>query len=170
MDFGEMEANDVLVLERKFKIVHREIDFIKVKIHKKKGFLFFKSHVYTEQELLNSEHHNRIYAATVKIGDDATYWYKAGKLSDDGKNTYYNKKSQVETELHRVNLEIEQREPTWWENVRGAFEGFRRIVAANMPELVLTMIELVANSLALPIPLRKFFRLPYLDKKMIAFE
>ena len=170
MAMGEIETNDVLVFERKFDFVFREIERVVVKIDKKKGFWFFKSHVYSESELLNSEHHRKIYAATEKIGDDATHWHKSGKLSKKGKNTYYRKKAHVEERLHEVNLEIELREPTWWENVKGAFEGFLNIVVNNMPELVLTFLEHFANKLGLPIPLRKLLNLPYSDKRQIAYE
>ena len=84
MDFDE----DATSLYQKFRHVHCEIDYIRAKIHQKRGFWFFKSHIYSVDELLESPHHARIYTITAKIGDDAGNWYKCGQLSKEGKKSY----------------------------------------------------------------------------------
>ena len=66
-----------------------------------------------------------------------------------------------------MNLEIQNREPTWWESVREPFTKFIRIVMNNMPDLVRTMLDRVANSLKLPSPIRKILRLPNATSKEI---
>jgi hypothetical protein len=135
---GEVHSmdNHRSILARKFRKAFREIDYIKAKIHKKQGFLFFKNHVYSVEELLNSEHHGKIYSITEKIGDDAANWYKRGQLGSAGKELYEEKRDEIEVELHQVNLEIMNRQPTWWEEVKGVFTRFVEMVMDNMPDLI----------------------------------
>jgi hypothetical protein len=146
-----------------FKPVFHQIERIQVKIHKQEGFWFFRSHTYTIEELLNSEHHHKIFAMTEKIGDDASRWYKVGKLTEEGKNTYYEQRDSIDDQLHRVNLEIESREPTWWEKVKGAFGKFVEIVNNNLPELFRNALENLANRFRLHAPIRRVLRLPYIQ-------
>ena len=160
-------VSDSILFERKFRKVHYEIDYLKGKIDRKTGFLFFKTHVYSIDELLQSEHHAKIYSLTEKIGDDAENWYRSGELSEAGREAYYQERSEIDHKLHQVNLEIQNREPTWWESVREPFTKFIRIVMNNMPDLVRTMLDRVANSLKLPSPIRKILRLPNATSKEI---
>ena len=128
----------------------------------KTGFLIFKTHVYTQDELLRSEHHGMIYAITEKIGDDADNWYKAGKLSNAGRDAYYAHRERVEQDLHSVNKEIMQREATWWEKVGGVLTQFVGLIKHNMPDLVRHALARAAVILGLPAPLRKIIGLPLL--------
>lgn len=123
------------IFERKFRIAHREIELIRGKIHEKKGLLFFKTHIYTKEELANSSHHQRIYSVTKKIGDDARQWQARGKLSAATQRAYGEHRDTLEAALHEINLEIARREPTWWERTKGAFEGFVVWVMQNLPTL-----------------------------------
>lgn len=164
------QISDTVVLIRKFKKVFYEIDYIKTKIHQQKGFWIFITHTYTIDELLNSEHHSKIYALTEKIGDDANNWYKVGRLSEEGRNTYYHQRDNVDEKLHHVNLEIQNRQSTWWEEVKGVFTKFIEIVIDNMPELIRNALENLANRLRLPSPIRRIFRLPFFDKNAMKLE
>ena len=119
---------------KKFTKVHLEIERLDGKVNEKSGFLFFKSHVYTIKELLDSPHHQKIFAITEKIGDDVESWYKAGRLSKSEEETYYAERDSVDDELHRVNASIEEREPTWWEVIKGPFTEFVEIILDNLPK------------------------------------
>lgn len=165
-----MQTSDTVILKRRFKKVYYEINCIKIKIHKQEGFWIFKSHIYTIEELLNSEHHRKIYALTEKIGDDANNWYKVGKLSEEGRNTYDQQRDDVHEKLDDVNLEIQNRQPTWWEEVKGTLIKFIKIVIDNMPELKRNFLENLANRIGLPSPIRKILGLPYFDEKAIELE
>jgi hypothetical protein len=48
------------IVNRRFKRVFREIEYLGDKIYKQKGLLF-KAHVHTIDELLNSQHHRNIF-------------------------------------------------------------------------------------------------------------
>ncbi len=121
-------------IKKKFAKVHLEIEHLDSKVKEKSGFLFFKSHVHTIKELLDSPHHQKIYAITEKIGDDVESWYKSGRLSKSEEETYFIERDSVDDELHRVNLSIEEREPTWWEVIKQPFTEFVEIVLDNLPK------------------------------------
>jgi len=127
-----MEVDSRII--KKFRKVHLEIESLDTKVHKKSGFLFFKSHVHTMKELLESPHHQKIFSITEKIGHDVESWYKAGRLSKSEEMTYYAERDSIDDELHRVNMSIEDREPTWWEIVKAPFTEFVEIVLHNLPK------------------------------------
>jgi hypothetical protein len=157
------------ILERKFNRAFREIDYIKTKIYKKQGFLFFKNHVHSVEELLNSEHHGKIYSITEKIGDDAANWYRRGQLGSGGKELYEDKRNEIEAELHQVNLEIMSRQPTWWEEVQGVFSRFVEMVIDNMPDLIAGALLSAAQRIVffLPGKFGKILKLGHKKKKFL---
>ncbi len=122
------------VIERKFRRVYKEIDRLDTKIYQKSGFLFFRSHVYTIKELLNSPHHQKIYSFTEKIGDDAQNWYRAGRLSEDEQERYHQNRSKIDRSLRGINISIQKRKPTWWEVVKEPFTQFVEVILHNLPE------------------------------------
>jgi hypothetical protein len=130
-----------------------EIEALEDKIYQKTGFLFFKSHKYSIEDLLNSVHHQRINSITSKIGDDIKNWYNSGKLTPDEEEVYFNERDNVDLKLHEINLEIENREPTWWEKVKEPCERFIRIIMSNLPaELRMSLLSFM-GSLFKKIPL-----------------
>jgi len=140
-------------IARKFTKVYREIEALENKIYQKKGFLFFKSHRYSIEDLLNSTHHQRIHSITSKIGDDIKNWYNSGKLTPDEEETYFDEREKVDLKLHEINLEIESREPTWWESVKEPYEKFLQIIMNNLPaELKISLLSFM-GSLFKKIPL-----------------
>jgi len=124
---------EIMRMDAKFRPVFREIKALERKIYKKEGLIFTR-HIYSVDELLNSEHHRRIYSYTEKIGDDIQHWYDQGKLSEDEEEYYYLKRNEVEDELEDINTQIEEREPTWWENLQGVIIEFVTVIMNNMPE------------------------------------
>lgn len=120
-------------MSAKFRPVFREMKSLERKIYKKDGWIFVE-HKYTIEELLDSEHHHKIYSYTDKIGDDIQKWFDEGKLSDIEEESYYLKRSEVEDELENINAQIEEREPTWWEEVKNVMEEYIVVIMDNMPE------------------------------------
>ncbi|MGK7872541.1 MAG: hypothetical protein AB4426_04290, partial [Xenococcaceae cyanobacterium] len=137
---------------RKFRPAFREIERLENRIYQQDSLLIFKWHRYTIDELINSEHHYKIDSITRKIGDDATVWYKRGEMPQDGQIIYENKKFDLEEALHKVNLQIERRRPTLWEQATGVFNEFVQRVMHNLPELIRTPLEnMVLEIIGLPI-------------------
>ena len=126
--------NSQIRIESKFRKVYIELESLERKIYRKSGFLFFKSHVYTIEELLDSPHHHKIFSITEKIGDDMESWFNAGKLTSEEEEIYYFERDKIDDELHRINMIIEDREPTWWEEVKGPFIEFGIMILNNLPE------------------------------------
>jgi hypothetical protein len=127
-----------LELERmkaKFNPVFREMRALRRKIHQQEGWIFVE-HRYTQEELLESEHHRKIYSYTDKIGDDIEHWYREGRLSEREEEAYYLLRDRVEEELEEINDEIARREPTWWESFQDAAASFVRSVMENLPEVL----------------------------------
>ena len=152
-------------MKSKFKKVYLEIDKIESKIFRKEGFLFFKSHVFSIEELLNSPEHQKIESITKKIGDDTLIWSKLGRLSQDEEEAYYDEKDKVDDELKRLNRKISEREPTWWEEVKTPLIKFVEIIASNLPdELKVNLISFIKKIIPKS--------LPFLDKtsKMLPFN
>ncbi|RLA69661.1 MAG: hypothetical protein DRG30_09955 [Epsilonproteobacteria bacterium] len=126
--------NSEIRIESKFRKVHIELENLERKIYRKSGFLFFKSHIYTIEELMESPHHQKIFSITEKIGDDIENWFDAGKLTPKEESTYHTERDNIDEELHRIEMVIEDREPTWWEEIKGPIIEFNKRVLDNLPE------------------------------------
>jgi hypothetical protein len=143
-------------MKSKFIKVYGEIDIIEIKTAKKTGFLFFKSHVYTINDLLNSEHHQKINSITEKIGDDIQGWFNLGKLDKEEEESYYTERINVDEALRKINKNIAMREPTWWEEVREPFHQFVEKISDNMPdELKRTLLGFIKEITIKKIPFVK---------------
>jgi adenylosuccinate synthase len=140
------------LFKNKFRKVFYELDYLESKINKKEGIIF-KNHIFSQDELIDSSHHKKIDSITRKIGDDASNWYARGTLSEKGMGYYDKKREKVYYNLNHLNNLIEDREPTWWESLKGNLTDFARKIAKNMPAL--TRI-LIASA--------KIFNLPYLGR------
>ncbi|BAZ42631.1 hypothetical protein NIES4101_86000 [Calothrix sp. NIES-4101] len=122
-------------LEKKFSRVFSEIKRLESKINKKQGFWFFETHIYSQEDLFNSEHHSKIDSITEKIGSDVISWNRFGQLTEEARYIYEIKRDEVQFDLERVDDIIAQREPTWWEQVESLFKDFIVKVQTNMPQL-----------------------------------
>ena len=139
--------------ENKFKPASREMEYIRIKSHKKQGFWIFKSHVYELEELLESSHFSRIDSIIEKIGDDVRIWEKRSQLSLADKYIYNDCKGKFDDELHALKREIHERNYTWWENFYKAFDGFIELVIGKLPNVSylffpISTIEFVYNLLS----------------------
>ncbi len=124
---------DALAIANKFQVAKREIERLRAKIHIQKGAWLFKQHIYSIQDLLESEHFDRIYAICEKIGDDVIHWVQSGRISDDGLLVYRNSRDNIQYNLRLVNKEIEERVPTLWENILSILEEFVVLISKVLP-------------------------------------
>jgi len=126
---------------RFFRPAYREVELLQMKINQQNGLLIFKWHKYTVEELINSEHHNKIESVSRKIGDDVSNLYKRGVIPEEYKETYEEYKNDLLDDLHEVNKQIYARKPTWLESAWETFRNFVEVVRENMPRLVRNLIE-----------------------------
>jgi len=140
-------------MKSKFKIAYRECDYLEDKINKQEG-IFFKTHIYDINGLMNSEHHKKINSVTSKIGSDISYWEMNGKLLDIEKEVYYDERENIEDILHQINRKIQNREPTFWEQISKVAEAFVVKIMNNLPMLK-ELITFVGKQLG---------KIPYIGK------
>ena len=143
-----MSSNSEIV--HKFKKVYSELATLERKIFQRSGFLIFKSHIYTIEELLNSPHHQKIFSITEKIGSDMHSWYAAGKLLDSEEKEYFSHRNSVDTQLQRLNMKIQTRKPTWWEKTKGPLMEFVGLVLENLPAQFTRKMIGKVNKILLP--------------------
>lgn len=124
---------DALLIAHKFGIAEREIERLASKIHLQKGAWFFRRHMFSVEDLIESEHYDKIYAICEKIGDDVIHWHQSGKLTAEGLETYQKEREGIRRKLNSLNKEIETRLPTIWENFLSIFEGFVVVVMKVLP-------------------------------------
>ena len=122
------------IFKRKFTKVFREMELLVSKVHVKEGYIF-TNHIYNKEELLNSKHHSRIDSITGKIGSDAMDWHIRGKLPEEARIIYHELRNEVEDKLHEINVEIESRKPTWWEDLKGVLDNYIIWIMDNIPAL-----------------------------------
>jgi hypothetical protein len=118
-----------------FKRAFDEIELLQAKIHLTKGAWIFKLHKYSGAELEKSEHYDKIYAITEKLGDDVKNWHNAGKLSNRELNFYHKQRDILDSRLNGVRLEIISRKPTFLEIFLESFNSFFDAVMLSLPRL-----------------------------------
>lgn len=141
------------VFSSKFKKVFKEMKAIEKKIHKTKGWIF-KIHIYSQDELFDSEHFDKIFAITEKIGDDAQRWYDEGNLDKEEQRYYSINREKVEDTLEDINDEIANREPTWWEKFKENMQEFATKVMRNLPKLKRVLLTIAKKLEQLPGPFK----------------
>ena len=119
------------------------------KISKTRGF-FVTWHVHSIEQLLQSVHHQKVYAVTALIGTDISNWNDAGNLSDEEREIYFHERTALENRLEYINRIIELREPTWWESMKNVFIDFNYMVISNLPMIKAYKASHVLKSLMLP--------------------
>ena len=142
---------DTLVITHKFSRAEREIERLSSKIHIQNGAWFFKQHIYSIKDLMESEHYNKIHAICEKIGDDILHWHQSGKISEEGLEIYRKERERFHLQLLALNKEIQERVPTIWENLISVFEAFVVIVMRVLPAFS-KLIKMAAPHLNLESP------------------
>ena len=126
--------NSTNKIKDNFEILYLEIESLKIKINKKDGWLIFKTHRFSIEELSDSPNHQRIMSVSAKIGDDIKNWANNNKLSQIEEDTYYEERRKFNIELHKTNLLIEDRDATFWEKAGKPLKLFVIFVMNNLPE------------------------------------
>jgi RNA polymerase-interacting CarD/CdnL/TRCF family regulator len=91
------------LIDNAYKRMSREIEYIRIKTKQKNGLWIFQTNKYTIEELLKSEHHQKIDSIAEKLGDDVKNWCERKRLSDIEREQYHNIRDRIDEELHKVN-------------------------------------------------------------------
>jgi hypothetical protein len=121
--------------EMKFKPAEREISRLREKItmtrHK---FGLFKVHKFSLEELY--QHLSKIGSIIEKIGDDISQWETSEQLTYFEKSLYMKYRSDVEIKLHELEKMIEDRDPTFWEEIFDLFTSRITQIMEYLPEFM----------------------------------
>lgn len=124
---------DSLSITKKFSLVEFELNQLSAKIHLKKGSWLIMQHVYTTDQLRDSEHFRRIHAICEKIGDDVLNWCRNGKLSEEGARTYKMERQKVDRNLAVLEREILERDSTPLDDIAYFLQIFWQVIMKALP-------------------------------------
>ena len=144
-----MERRNSVGMQRKFKPAHSELDKLENKIFKTRGFII-TWHVYSIEDLLQSTHHQKLYAITAQTGTDISNWNEAGNLSSEEREAYFRERETLEARLLELNQAIAEREPTWWESVKEIFVDFNFMLISNLPIVKANKFPFMLDTFLLP--------------------
>jgi len=139
-------------LERGFGRIFRECDFIEEKVNVIVGIIF-RRHKYSAEDLLDSNHMEKIKSFCGKIKDDIDRWEAIGQLSLRVKMLYNDKAEEVRERVNEINVIVQERKPTFWERVGSFFAQLYQAVVEQLPLfargfLIFRKAKLVGNKVA----------------------
>jgi hypothetical protein len=139
---------------RKFQPIFRELELVQQQIEQKKGWFIFKTHVWTKEELLKSEHMSKINSISEKIADDIENWETNKQLSPIEKMIYHTNRARVEKQLHATKLQIGNREETFWAKFADSFGQMIPLIMDKLPDIISGNIplKLLGNAIIALLP------------------
>jgi hypothetical protein len=120
-------------LENGFDKISRELDSLEQKATAMCGFLFFRRHKFSAEDLMDSDQMERIKSIAGKIKDDVRRWEAAKKLQFRVKDFYNEKAAETQERVNNLNQMIQTRHPTLWERVGGFFRNLYRAIVERLP-------------------------------------
>jgi len=141
-----------LVIENKFSRAEREIEQLRSKVGLKTGVWLFTRHLHSPHDLLESEHHNKVFSVCEKIGNDVIHWHQNNTLDDEDLDAYRRCRDRIGRKLRAVNKLIRERQPTTWEKFFMLFEGFVTIVLQVLPTVGRLLRNAAAMLTGVPVP------------------
>jgi len=121
-------------IETQFKKVFLEIENLDKKIEQKEWSLLFEERELSFDNLMKSPNYFKIYNFTREIGDDIINNCTQGKISDDESKIYQQQRYNIDYELHRMNLKIEELDRTFWKSIKPILEEFQNKIMLNLPK------------------------------------
>ncbi len=120
--------------QTQFKKVFLELENLEKKIQNKEWSLIFENKQYTFENLMKSPNYNHIYNFTREIGDSVSERCTKGLMSQDESNFYQEQRLNVDYELHRMLLQVEELDRFFWINTHEVFEEFQDKIMLNLPK------------------------------------
>lgn len=120
-------------LEIWFQKIQNEINEIRAASEARDGFLFFKSHRYSVNELLEYPSFGKIHAFVGQIEAIVEGWKEAGTVSEDRLRFYYQRRHDIEEQIGQLKSDIILRKPTFWEAAANALAKFLLFILEKLP-------------------------------------
>lgn len=128
-----MSAERATYFKSAFEKINNKIDTLLYKKDEMKGWWIFKAHKYTQQELFDSNEYKTIHSLVLKIEDDIGHW--GNSLSIKDRAIYNANRDLLEERLDYARNQIQNREPTTWEKVKGFFVKFVKFIIEHLPQI-----------------------------------
>jgi hypothetical protein len=93
----------------------------------------FRRHKYSADDLLNSNHLEKIDSICGKIKDDLNQWNAAGHLPLRVQDVYNENAQEVRERVAAITAMVRERELTLWERVDGFFRRLYEAVTRCLP-------------------------------------
>ena len=153
---AEKEDYQRRIIQQKFDIIFIELRLLKNKIYETSWWTLGLMHKYSVEDLLRSEHIDRVRTIADKINDDLQHWNAAGKLTPAGQNAYNTSRDRVDEEQHRICREIQERKPTFIEGILELVIGAFQVIMQHMPPFIRMLPIWFVK--ALPLSIQGFLR------------
>jgi len=131
-------------LEGAFKKISTYLDTLFGLKDKLKGFWIFKSH-YSAAEIFSSPEYTKIESFVGKIGDDIKNWEKNGELDGSTRHIYNVNRDALLDKLDDLKIQIERREPTWWDKVKDFFIKAIKFITEKLPKMLKGLLCFMSN-------------------------
>ncbi len=128
-----MSSEHATYFKSAFEKINSKIDTLLYKKDEMKGWWIFKAHKYSQQELFESNEYKTIHSLVLKIEDDIGHW--GNSLSIKDRVIYNTNRDLLEERLEYARNQIENREPTTWEKVKGFFIKFVEFIIEHLPTI-----------------------------------
>lgn len=118
-----------------FAQVYGRIDEMHAAIFAKSGWLIFKTHTHSTDDLLNNPTLEGIRALCGQIDNVVNAWQQSGAADAQLVQFYYDNRILVEQKLSSLRAEIIARKPTFWEQILHTLAHLLQIVRKLLPAL-----------------------------------
>lgn len=141
-------------LSNGFARIERECDAFDEKAERVVGAVF-RRHEYTEAELMQSSHLDKIRSIAGKMGDDVRHWRETGSASSRLQAMYDSKVELLQERMDNMVRRLKQRRATVWEKIAGFFMScYRFIFDVALKRLRGLVLPALKTARVLPQPFR----------------
>jgi hypothetical protein len=124
-----------------FAQIYGKIDELHAAVFAQSGFMLFKTHNYTAEELLGHPLLESIHALCGQIDNVVQSWQANGAADADTVKLYYDNRILTEQRLSSLRAEIVARKPTAWEALLQTFEHLMSKALKLLPLLPAMLLE-----------------------------
>ncbi|MGH9808113.1 MAG: hypothetical protein ACRD9W_12790 [Terriglobia bacterium] len=124
-----------------FAQIYGKIDEMNAAIFAKSGWLIFKTHAHSTDELLNDPTLESIRALCGQIDNVVHAWQQNSALDPQLVQFYYDNRILVEQKLSNLRMEIHSRKPTFWEEILQTLGHLLRLVQKLLPVLTSQLLK-----------------------------
>lgn len=118
-----------------FDKIEKEVNVIEGNIYVKEGFLWFKKHKYSKNDLLNSKNRAKIESWKVKLQEQVESQAKKDKISGNAVLKYLHRKKEAEQKINEVIQKIKERVPTRFDKLIASVNDFFTDLIESFPVL-----------------------------------